>query len=78
MQILFSKAAGLSKKFARTIGIAVDHRRRYEMLSFSPFSSFANVDYLICLVGKFPICKLQEQECGVSAAEHTEAEGVQV
>ena len=28
---MFVKAAGLSKKFARTIGIAVDHRRRYEM-----------------------------------------------
>ena len=28
------KAAGLSKKFARTIGIAVDHRRRYEPQSF--------------------------------------------
>ena len=26
---LFTQAAGLSKKFARTIGIAVDHRRRF-------------------------------------------------
>ena len=35
VQIIFYQAAGLSKKFARTIGIAVDHRRRYEMFKFS-------------------------------------------
>lgn len=35
VQIISYQAAGLSKKFARTIGIAVDHRRRYEMFKFS-------------------------------------------
>ena len=35
VNILVPQAAGLSKKFARTIGIAVDHRRRYEMFNFS-------------------------------------------
>ena len=28
------KAAGLSKKYAQTIGIAVDHRRRFDFLCF--------------------------------------------
>ena len=31
---LIYQAAGLSKKFARTIGIAVDHRRRYNISAF--------------------------------------------
>ena len=31
INILVPQAAGLSKKFARTIGIAVDHRRRYRL-----------------------------------------------
>jgi ribosomal protein L13E len=34
------KAAGLSKKFARTIGISVDHRRRSAAMSI--MNSFVN------------------------------------
>merc|ERR1711931_65040 len=37
------KAAGLSKKYAQTIGIAVDHRRRNKSVEFAPWRSLTTL-----------------------------------
>lgn len=66
--MIFSQAAGLSAKFARSIGIAVDHRRRNKSVE----SLQVNVQRLklykskLILFPKHPNKKLRKGEATVS------------